>query len=131
MGFMDAYEMRCDSCPTTIMVDFYLPPMDELYSRGLNAIEKALKPCECGGRFQYSAPHRCISCNDKIKLNEIAKQIKWPRKPKPGFGPSVALGKIVQSSKIEAWKDISETLNEGDGTGMKAILEKLRRAFRA
>jgi len=65
-------------------------------------------------------------------LNEIAKQIKWPRKPKPGFGPSVALGKIVHSGKIEAWKDTSETLNVGDGTtGIMAILKKLERTFRA
>jgi hypothetical protein len=87
------------------MVDFYHPPMDRLYSQGLSAIEKALKPCECGGSFKYKAPHRCPKCNCVIKLTEIAKQIKWPGKVKAGFGPSVALGKILHSSKFQAWRE--------------------------
>ena len=130
MGFADAYEMRCDSCPTTLMVDFYLPPMDKLYAKGLSTIEKALKPCECGGSFRYSAPYRCKKCNDKIELREIAKQIKWPRKLKSGFGPSVAFGKIIHSSTFDAWKDTSETQNLGDGTGIKGMFKRIITVFR-
>jgi hypothetical protein len=103
MGFSDAYEIRCDSCSNTLMVEFYHPPMDVLYSLGLSVIEKALKPCECGGRFRFKAPHRCKNCNCEIKLIEIAKQIKWLHKVKSGYGPSVAFGKILYSSKFKAW----------------------------
>jgi hypothetical protein len=88
------------------MVDFYHPPMDRLDNQGLSAIEKALKPCECGGKFKYKAPHRCPKCNCEIKLTEIAKQIKWSGKVGHGFGPSVALGKILHSSKFQAWREI-------------------------
>lgn len=104
LGFADAHEMRCDSCSATLMVEFYHPPMDKLYFKGLNAIEKALNQCKCGGSFKYSSLYRCSKCNHVVELEEIARQIKWPGKLKPGFKPGVALGEILYSTSIEAWK---------------------------
>lgn len=86
------------------MINLYHPPMDKLANERQSKIEKALKPCECGGDFKFNAPHRCPKCRSVVALAEIAKQIRWPEKIKRGFGPNVALGKILYSEKIDSWK---------------------------
>ncbi|NTV15765.1 MAG: hypothetical protein HGA96_17855, partial [Desulfobulbaceae bacterium] len=58
LGFLDAHEMRCDSCSITLFVSYYSSPITssgstviyaKLYGNELTSIEKALKPCICGG----------------------------------------------------------------------------------
>ena len=104
MGFSGAWELRCDSCPNTLMVNLYHPPMDKLRNERHSKIEKALRPCECGGNYRFGAPHRCLKCHSVIELTEIAKQIHWPEKIKAGFGPNVALGKVLYNEKFDSWK---------------------------
>lgn len=104
LGFCDAYEMRCDLCSRTLMVEYYIPPMDKLQEEEMVVIEEALNPCICGGNYRYNSPYRCANCNEEVPLEEIVKQIQWPGTLRPGFKPGVALGEILHSDRFEAWK---------------------------
>jgi hypothetical protein len=48
------------------------------WSRKLYAlIEERLVNCECGGRFKYDAPRRCLRCSSVLAQSEPGRDV-WP-----------------------------------------------------
>jgi len=69
--FYDADFLYCDRCPIHVEVSFddarYRAVAQRLGPKPdpaqcMRAIEAALRPCACGGRFLYEAPRRCLHC---------------------------------------------------------------------
>lgn len=115
LGFLDALELRCDNCPTTLWVGLYDPKMTKFYEEfgidysrqddRMKAIEEALKPCDCGGSFHHLSAYRCNLCHHEMTLEEIIRQIGW--RGAPNGKPGIAMGKIIDGDQTngQIWKD--------------------------
>jgi len=74
-GWEGVLEVRCDRCPTTLYLgDKNLHRLmwqcGGWTRRFASELSKALKPCECGGRFRIDAQYRCSKCQRPIDLRD-------------------------------------------------------------
>jgi len=109
LGFLDAFELRCNQCSNTLWVGLYdkdtakfIKHYKDKYGAirteyDLQGLEAALNSCECGSFFHNSSAYRCKLCNKEIELKEIIKQIGWTGAP--NSKPGVALGKIIDGDR--------------------------------
>src|SRR5688500_15130738 len=68
--FYDEWYLYCDSCACRAEVSFYDPIAGAIaaptFEERCALIERALRPCDCGGAFRFSAPRRCPSCRTLV-----------------------------------------------------------------
>jgi predicted Zn finger-like uncharacterized protein len=116
LGFLDAFELRCNRCSNTLWVGFYDKDTaqfikiykdkngDVRQENDQAGLEAALNPCECGGSFHESSPYRCKICNNEVDLKEIIKQIGW--RGASNGKPGIAMGKVIDGDKSRGaiWK---------------------------
>lgn len=68
----------CNSCPKRVDVGFYDKKRTELakqieigtkenWQKLIKIIESQLKPCDCGGNYQFKSLRRCCYCSEIIK----------------------------------------------------------------
>jgi len=83
----------CNQCPRRVEVSGYDELVGKLHKiateevraddekkRGrkfYSLIEKKLADCECGGRFKYDAPRRCLRCFSVLAQSEPSRDV-WP-----------------------------------------------------
>jgi hypothetical protein len=81
-GFYDDWFLYCDSCPIRAEVSYYAPqckPIHVLPAEARHAaLEAALAPCACGGRFRFDSARRCYSCATVV-LEAPCWTDLWPR----------------------------------------------------
>ncbi len=75
--FEHSYTLYCSDCPKRVDVGVYEPVFEEIkdyssmpYEAVMQAIEKRLAPCDCGGKFLVSAKRRCLHCHYPLALRE-------------------------------------------------------------
>ncbi len=88
----DHWQLYCDSCAKSVEVSYYDKTASALthavakdtavsarerYHAQMWAIEAALRPCSCGGRYRYDAPRRCYVCN-AVVIDDAAGIDLWP-----------------------------------------------------
>lgn len=68
--FHDEWYLYCDSCACRAEVSYYDPIVGVIeaptFEERCALIERALRPCDCGGAFLFSAPRRCPSCRTVV-----------------------------------------------------------------
>ena len=91
-GFYDEDFLYCSKCPKRVEVSRYdenarrlrnqLPqPSEEELKEWIQKyfllIEEHLAPCDCGGRFAYTALRRCLRCSAVLPQSEPNRDV-WP-----------------------------------------------------
>lgn len=79
--FYDSWFLYCDRCPRRAEVSFYDPVVSQLgdipATDRFHEIERRLRPCSCGGQYQFLAPRRCTTCA-AIVLGDGESVDLWP-----------------------------------------------------
>jgi hypothetical protein len=88
----DEWLLYCNQCAGRVEVSYYNPEVQafrdeigketgssarEAYIALRRAIEVRLKPCSCGGQYQFNAPRRCHICQDVVIADDSGVDL-WP-----------------------------------------------------
>ena len=87
-GFDESEYLYCDRCSGVALLDFYAGEAGVLARLGkdrwwrwrasaadMASIEAALRTCECGGHFRFSAVPRCPKCGAGFDLAAVKGQL--------------------------------------------------------
>ena len=90
----------CTQCPMRVDVSYYGDPAIKLrqmlekkvgmrardFSRlYIDLLEQNLMPCDCGGKFAYDAPRRCLRCFAVLPQSEPGRDVFPPESPDEMF----------------------------------------------
>jgi hypothetical protein len=119
-GFYDEDFLYCSRCPKRVEVSRYdetatrvtklLPErtrarLKEWIQKYFSLIEENLAPCDCGGKFSYWAPRRCLRCAAVLPQSEPNRDLWPPEGANENFDPerdpsSFPLNSLVKSGDI-------------------------------
>jgi len=119
-GFYDEDFLYCSRCPRRVEVSRYdenatrvrkLCPeptkegLKEWIQKYFSLIEENLAPCDCGGKFSYRAPRRCLRCAAVLPQSEPNRDVWPPEGANENFdpardAPSFPLNSLVKSGDI-------------------------------
>jgi hypothetical protein len=91
----------CRQCPMRVNISYYDDPAIKLrqileknvgtrateqFSRlYIELLEQNLMPCDCGGKFAYDAPRRCLRCFAILPQSEPGRDVFPPESPDAMF----------------------------------------------
>lgn len=71
---------------------------NQFSTRYIDLIEQNLMPCNCGGKFTYDAPRRCLRCFAILPQSEPGRDVFPPESPNQMFSPEYqSLGSPTRS----------------------------------
>jgi hypothetical protein len=85
----DDHHFYCDRCAHSVEIGYYDPVYHEIFTalrqNGdksflalMQAIEKHLRPCDCGGQYKHDAPRRCYVCLSPVLTADVSGVDLWP-----------------------------------------------------
>jgi len=113
----------CTLCPIRVDISYYDDPAIKLrrmlekevdtkdtkqFGRlYIDLLEQNLRPCECGGKFAYDAPRRCLRCFAVLLQSEPGRDVFPPESPDTRFSAdyqslSIPTRTLIKTENI--WK---------------------------
>lgn len=122
-GSYDEDFLYCLLCPKRVQVSRYdesamrlrkslpEPTKDTLkdwIQKYFSLIEENLAPCDCGGRFSYWAPRRCLRCAALLPESEPNRDVWPPEGADENFNPERDASSFLMESLVKdgnIWRD--------------------------